>query len=321
MKKVSVVVPVYGVEKYLRKCLDSLVNQTLEDIEIIIINDGTKDNSQEIIDEFKNEYPNKIISIIKENEGLSIARNVGTNIATGEYLIYIDSDDCVDLSMLEKMYNKAIDKKPDIVICDYYEVCEEDGNKKYCQGISEEISDDINKSFVISSARAWGKLIKRSYLKRTKLKFLENRVYEDIATVPAYIMFNPSILHVPEPLYYYLIREGSIMKQPVYNKRLEDIFFSMDNIKFLFEKNKKIKNYREEIEFLYIYHLLHGATLRFIKFDNYKDNVDKIIQIMKEQFPNWEKNKYYKRQSTKYRIICRLIMLNQIRMIKLLIKG
>jgi len=321
MKKVSVIVPVYGVEKYLRKCLDSLVNQTLEDIEIIVINDGTKDNSQDIIDDFKKKHPKKIISIIKENEGLSITRNIGTNLATGEYLIYIDSDDWVDLTMLEKMYNRAKEKKSDIVISDYYEVFEHEDKKNYCKGIDENISDSIYKSFIVSSVRAWGKLFKKSYLKKTKLSFLENRVYEDVATIPCHVIFKPSISSVEEPLYYYLIREGSIMKQQVYNKKLEDIFFSIFNLQKVLKSNKNFKNYEEELEYLYIFHLLHDATLRFIKFDNYSENVNKIIEIIKKEFPNWSQNKYLKKHNIKFKIICRLIMMNQIRIVKLLIKG
>src|SRR5574344_2022066 len=103
MIKVSVIVPVYNVEKYLPKCLDSLVNQTLQDIEIIVVNDGTKDNSQKIIDKYAKKYKN-IKSYIKENGGLSDARNYGVAKANGEYISFIDSDDYIDKKMLEKMY-------------------------------------------------------------------------------------------------------------------------------------------------------------------------------------------------------------------------
>ena len=95
MKKVSVIVPVYNVEKYLDKCLDSLVNQTLKDIEIIVVNDGTKDKSQKIIDKYVKDYPKLVKSYIKENGGLSSARNYGLKYAQGEYVGFVDSDDYV----------------------------------------------------------------------------------------------------------------------------------------------------------------------------------------------------------------------------------
>ena len=314
MKKVSIIVPVYGAEKYIKKCLESLVNQTLKDIEIIVINDGTKDNSQAIIDEFKERYPEKIISIIKENEGQAIARNIGTAIAKSEYIMYVDSDDWIDHTMSEKMYNNAKEKKADIVVCDHYQV--RNDNLIYISGIDKDSSESIDRSFLVTaSSITCGKLFRRKYLERSKLKFLERHIYEDIATVPAHVIFTSSISHIEEPLYYYLIREGSTMNQITYNKKLEDIFDSMDNILVLFKKYNKYNMYKEELEYLYIIHLLHEATLRFIKFDNYKDNVDKIIRIMKKEFPKWIDNKYYKKKSIKYKIICRLIMMNQIKLV------
>jgi len=103
MKKVSIIVPVYNVEKYLAKCLDSLVNQTLEDVEIIVVDDGSKDNSKQIIDEFQTKYPDKIKSFVKENGGLSDARNFGLDRASGDYIGFVDSDDYIHSTFLEKM--------------------------------------------------------------------------------------------------------------------------------------------------------------------------------------------------------------------------
>ena len=105
--KISVIVPIYNVEEYLEKCLDSLVNQTLKDIEIILINDGSPDNSEEIVNKYLKKYKEKIIYHKKENEGQGIARNYGINLAKGEFISFVDSDDYVDKTMFEKLYNKA----------------------------------------------------------------------------------------------------------------------------------------------------------------------------------------------------------------------
>ena len=120
--KVSVIVPVYNVDKYLRKCLDSLVNQTLKEIEIIVINDGSTDGSQRIIDEYQNTYPDIIRGFIKSNGGLSDARNYGLPFCRGEYIGFVDSDDYVDKRMYELMYTKASEDDSDMVTCDYYMV-------------------------------------------------------------------------------------------------------------------------------------------------------------------------------------------------------
>ena len=130
MKKVSVIVPVYNVEDYIEECLESLVNQTLEDIEIIVVNDGSPDNSQKIIDKYVEKYPNKIKSFIKENGGQGSARNLGIENSNGEYLSFVDSDDWLDKCALEKMYYIAKNNDSDIVICDMIDHYE-DNTEKY----------------------------------------------------------------------------------------------------------------------------------------------------------------------------------------------
>ena len=107
MIKVSVIVPVWNVEKYLEKCLDSLVNQTLKEIEIIVVNDESPDNSQKIIDKYVKKYPKKIKALSQKNGGQGSARNHGLKYATGEYIGYVDSDDYIEKNMYELMYNKA----------------------------------------------------------------------------------------------------------------------------------------------------------------------------------------------------------------------
>jgi glycosyltransferase involved in cell wall biosynthesis len=113
--KVSIIVSVYNTENYLKRCLDSLVCQTLNDIEIVIVNDGSQDNSQLIIDQYYNKYSEKIIPLIKENGGLSETRNLGLKYAKGEYISFIDSDDYVEKDMCEKMYDKGIQTESDVV--------------------------------------------------------------------------------------------------------------------------------------------------------------------------------------------------------------
>ena len=113
--KTSFVVPVYNTEKYLKRCFDSLVCQTLNDIEIIIVNDGSHDNSQLIIDQYSEMYTKKIIPLIKENGGLSDSRNIGLKHVRGEYILFVDSDDYVDKDMCERMYKKGIQTQSDVV--------------------------------------------------------------------------------------------------------------------------------------------------------------------------------------------------------------
>ena len=198
MPKVSVIIPIYNVEKYLRECLDSVVNQTLKDIEIICINDGSTDNSGLILEEYGNN--DKRIKVIhKENEGAAIARNVGLKIAEGEYLSILDSDDYFELNMLEDMYKEAVENDLDIIICrakDLDNITKEIKENK--NSIKKEYlpnkdifnyKDIPNYIFNFSVGWSWDKLYKRDFIQKNKLEFQNLRSTND-----AYFVFISLVL-------------------------------------------------------------------------------------------------------------------------------
>ena len=175
MPKISVIVPVYNVENYIEKCLKSLVNQTMHDIEIIIVNDGSKDNSKNIVKSFEEKYPEKIVYLEKENGGLSDARNYAMPYAKGEYIAFLDSDDYVENDMYEKMYEIAQKENSDLVECDFY--------WEYPNKIKEDIGQIYyGKKEMLEKVRvvAWNKLIKRDILEKTKIQFPKGYRYEDV---------------------------------------------------------------------------------------------------------------------------------------------
>ena len=318
MAKVSVIVPVYNVEKYIKKCLDSLVNQTLEDIEIIVVNDGSPDNSQKIIDRYVKKYPKKVKSYIKENGGLGSARNYGLTKATGEYIAFVDSDDYVDLEMYEKLYNIAKQKDIDIVTTTKNYRVENDLciiDKFYRVN-----SDDNLKNFIINEAGSCNKIVKKTIIDKNNFMFFENHFYEDIAVTPALALYTKKVEIVDESFYYYVNRSGSIMNQVKYNKRLEDIFDSLNNLKSIFINQKQFKKYHDEIEYIYISHLLHDATLRFLPFEEGKENLNRIISLMDNEFPQWKKNKYLKTRNLKYKVVCYLSYKKYRKLLKFLLK-
>ena len=233
MTKVSIIVPVYNVEQYLEKCLNSLVNQTIKDFEIIIVNDGTKDSSQKIIDKYAKNY-SFIKSYIKENGGLSSARNYGIKKATGEYLAFVDSDDYVTEDMYEKMYQKAkekdfgekeirelervvvlkvVDQKWmedfDMVVCDLNYIYP-DKKIKATSNIKEDTTN-IKETMLNIYPAAWNKIIKRSIVK--DIFFKEGIWFEDVEYIYRVLPKITSIGVVQEPFYQYLQREGSITKK------------------------------------------------------------------------------------------------------------
>ena len=179
MSKVSVIIPVYNVEKYLRECLNSVVNQTLKDIEIICVNDGSTDNSLAILQEYaKNDK--RIVLINQENKNAGAARNTGLAHATGEYLSFLDSDDFFELNMLEEMYNSAKENSLDIVICDYdkyntvekiYKAPKKTLTTDSWDGIIfnyKDVPDGIFTGFLIA---AWNKMFSRKFIEKNNLKF------------------------------------------------------------------------------------------------------------------------------------------------------
>ena len=234
--KISVIIPVYGVEKYIDKCLNSLVKQSLKEIEIIVVNDGTKDNSQEIIDKYVKKYPDKVKSFIKENGGQGSARNYGLEKANGEYIGYVDGDDFIEKDMYKKLYNKAKELNYDIVVCGNYNVSEDYKTRNIDVFINNYNTDLEN--ILFGKMAVWNKIYKKDILINNKLEFKQKVWYEDLAFTLKAIINSNSYAFVDEPLYDYLIREGSTMNNSNVKRNLE-ILEAFDDILLYIKKNKK----------------------------------------------------------------------------------
>ena len=313
--KVSIIVPVYGVEKYIDKCLNSLVNQTLEEIEIIVVNDGTKDNSQKIVDRYVRKYPNKVKSFIKENGGQGSARNYGILKATGEYIGYVDGDDYIEFEMYEKLYNKAKENNLDICICGNYNVSEDYKNKKVDL---EFIKYDDNKINALLGKKAvWNKIYKKSVVEN--LVFRSKVWYEDFDFSIKAINNAKKIGYVNEPLYDYLIREGSTMNNSNVERNLE-ILEAFDEI----VKDKKYNKYSDILEFLAIDHIYISAIVRVITADAdevlKRNTINKLIDYMNNNFCNFRNNKYIDTLSRNRKIIYNLVNKKKYNIIKLIFK-
>ena len=208
MAKVSIIVPVYNVEKYLKKCLDSLINQTLKDIEIICINDGSTDKSLEILEAYKNR-DSRIILLNQENSGQSVARNRGIEIAKGEYLGFVDPDDWIDLDFFEKLYYSATSNDADIAVGGIIRVTGIK-KKKFLNFEKETLTDNANLKFelcdVPEKSYVTNKIYKTQKLKEINLKFEEGRIFEDCIFTPQALFYLGKIVTVPNIYYYYLIR-------------------------------------------------------------------------------------------------------------------
>ncbi len=266
MAKVSVIVPVYNVEKYLKRCLDSLINQTLSDIDIICINDGSKDSSLQILEQYA-QKDSRIVIYNQENSGLSVARNTGLEHASGEYIGFVDSDDWVDLDFYEKLYNSAKNNNADIAVADFIR---EHPNKKpkRLKLKEEKIYTTPEDKFMICKVHregcVWNKIYRTEFIKSINLKFVPKMYYEDRDFTIRSLYFSKKLVTTPNTYYRYFVNPKSIVnKRRNYIQDEHYIIVRQQVLQFIKEHNIKVPDglYKAEI---YRYKLF-GKTLFTIK--------------------------------------------------------
>ncbi len=238
MPKFSIIIPVYNVEKYIKKCLDSVFNQTYKDFEVIVINDGTPDNSMEIIKEYD------ITVINQKNQGQSAARNAGIKKATGDYIIFLDSDDYWRKDLLKEI-NKSLKNNPDVVRFQMQELFEgQDGilehNEKGFEGLNGvDAFNEIVKYHIVDAACPYA--IKREYYLKNKFQFKTGLVHEDFGLIPL-IIIKASIVNSIEYIgYNYIQRAGSTMNNKDYTKVKKKVSDMFEHYKFLIKEINKTK--------------------------------------------------------------------------------
>lgn len=240
--KVSVVIPVYNVEKYLRQCLDSIVNQTLKEIEIICINDGSKDSSLEILQEFA-QKDSRIRFVDKENEGLSAARNQGVELANGEYISFIDSDDWINETYLEALYTAAKKYDSDIACSSIIRVTGKKRRNKLIHK-QEEFTKDRDKKNELTNtpvySYVWNKIYRRDKLLESGVKFPIGRVYEDIIWSIQVIYYLDGVVTVPSAIYYYRKNPTSVMSSKAKQNAIDCATSEKEMLEFAKGKNLKL---------------------------------------------------------------------------------
>lgn len=294
MPKVSVIMPVYNVEKYLEKSIESVVNQTIEDIEIIIVNDGSTDKSIGIIKKYLEKYKN-IKYLEKENGGLSSARNFGLKYATGEYIAFLDSDDYVELSMYEEMYKIAKEENADMVECDF--IWEYPNKKRNDVGkIYFSKKEAMEKARVV----AWNKIIKRQVVQKANVDFPIGLRYEDIEFFYKILPYLNKISFVKKCFVHYIQRPNSIVNTQ--NIRTKEIFNILDNVIQYYKENNIFNEYKEELEYMYIRILLCSSLKRMCNIYNINERKEALKETwtkLNYNFPNWKKNRLLKKVSFK----------------------
>lgn len=275
MTKFSIIIPVYNVEKYLKRCLDSVVNQTYKNFEAIIVCDKCSDNSEKIVDQYVKKH--KIFTkIYEEKTGLSKARNLGVDASNGEYILFLDGDDFFENDLLEVL-NKKIKDTPDLIRFQIQDVIEGKIVKhaelgfKTIDGVSA-----FNKIFKYHYIEnAWSYCYNSSYYKKNKFKFMENCIAEDYGLIPLVIAKAKKVKSLNYIGYNYVQRENSLMTNPNYSKKLKKMDDMLIQSVFLKSKLKDISNKELVIAFI------NNSLIYFSTRLEYKD-FKKYHKILKE---------------------------------------
>ena len=294
-RQVSVIVPVYNTEKYLRRCLESLVHQTLKDLEILMVDDGSTDHSPEILSEFENNYPGRVRVIRKENGGQASARNLGIRECIGNYVGFVDSDDYVDAAMYEEMLRAALADNCDMVECSYHYIQEKDGQQKELatRGNIRQYRDRKD-MFIDPMTCPWNKLIRREILLREGMEFPEGRIYEDTAFCIKLIPYLQRETYVDRPFVSYILRETSTMNANK-SKKVADIFPVLQNILDFYRERGFYEEYRQELEYFCVKILLCSSLSRIGRVPDArlrKDLLDQTFAFLQEHFPDYRTNPY-----------------------------
>lgn len=297
--KVSIIVPVYKVEKYLRRSMDSLVNQTLDGVEIICINDGSPDNCLSILKEYQEKYKDKNIVIIdKKNEGVWKGRYDGIKKATGEYIAFVDSDDYITLDYAEKLFTAAKKNNSDIVISGYYRVDVETEHVYSTEmtGFSKsKINMEENPEEILTINTAlWNKLYKVEVLKNLKNLEKPPKILDDMMFLMMAYLNTKTISFIDDPLYYYMVRSDSIMSQ-IKKEQIESTENAMIEVKKIYQRDENGKNKMEVVDSMAFLHF--GLSLMF-RMSSDKQNFKKVLKENREyldrEFQLWRKTKYLK---------------------------
>lgn len=284
--KVSVIIPAYNIEKHIGHCLKSIINQTLKEIEIIVVNDGSTDNTGNIINSYRN-VDERIRVITTNNRGVSAARNEGISKAKGEFIFQIDGDDCLESDALEELYAVAKERKADIVIANAY---------NNDQGIltpiidGEGLTNDLIKDFLLGKIKpsVWTKLYKRDLFVDYNIKYLKGiRIGEDLLINTYLIFYAKRVVKLDKHVLHYIKRDDSITNS--YKEEIKDILIVFNEIQKFLKAKQLYTKYKSEYMYLKYFHTYY---LRVVNSNKFGSIHKQIYEDYKQEKKAYRNNKY-----------------------------
>ena len=298
-QKVSIIIPIYNAQKYLKECLDSILHQTYQNLEIVCINDGSKDNSLDILETYQTNYPDLFKIKTIENGGQANARNVGMDLSTGDYIMFVDSDDVIEEDMVENMLQKS--KDCDMVVCNIDRIF--DGKfDAFQKNFSYDTTFNIQGITTIQehpeiicfiTGAPYAKLLNRQFMNDNDIRFVKGYIYEDQMFTQKILSSNPTIAFDNRAYYKYFVRSGTTMTSKT--SRVSDMFFAYETLYNYYKEKGLEKQYKEELDFLCLYHVMIGTSFRLFK--SGQANVFKAISTCRQFIRKYnckKNNKYIK---------------------------
>ena len=290
----SIIVPCYNVEKYLPRCLDSLVNQTLENIEIICINDGSPDHCIDILSDYRARYPKKIVVIDKKNEGVWRGRFDAIALAKGEYIGFVDSDDYVEPDFADRLYETAVKNNADISVCGFHRIDVNSGKILNTEMVEERAAFEIQKQperLLELNGAPWNKFFRTSIMKNLHDFEEPPRIFDDMMMQLLAYLSAKKVAFTPQALVNYIIRNDSIMTT-IDNEKIDSTYKAMLEVKQVYKEcaNQQLINYLDAAAFLHL-----GISLMFrVSYDkntDLKQELKRNKEYLNDNFPTWNTDK------------------------------
>lgn len=307
MPTFSLIVPVYKIEEYLPKCIDSVLAQKNQDFELLLIEDGSPDGCGKIIDQYAAKYPEKISAIHQPNGGAGAARNRGIACAKGEYLLFVDGDDYLDDNLLSDLSDEIRKTHCDLYLFGAH--VERDGQK------TGELHENIPCGEICSAEKQpdlffgvmapWNRAYHRKLFE--KIEFPTKVWYEDIRVVTKVNALAKSAMRLPGAYYHYIQRDGSTMNNRNTERNVE-ILYAFDDILQWFRQQQLWDRYKDEVTFLAVQHILIAATVRVLQIDRKHHLVEDFRKYMEENFSDFRENPYLDRLDRNKSLIYRLLL-------------
>ena len=308
MPKATVVVPVYNVERYLSKCVDSILAQTEPDFELLLVDDGSTDGSGALCDQLAQKDA-RIQVIHQENQGLGGARNTGIQAARGEWLLLVDSDDWIEPETLEKTLEAGLREEADLVMFGFRWV---DEAGKTLRVFLEDTPRDHgvtlreHPELLLTSPSAWCRLYRKELLQRTGLRFPPRVWYEDVYVTPKLLAAARQVVFLDYVGYDYLKREGSITKNQNADRNRE-ILDAFQNLLGYFRDQGLFDTYRQEMCYLTLYHVYLTASTRVLLIDRRHPLLREFREYLETQFPDYRQCRYLPRLSRSHKLLLSLL--------------